>query len=79
MPEARINDEIVMLDVERGLYLNLNEVGSRIWQLIDGRAAIGDICKKLGAEYTVDAATCEREVIGLIERMRNADIVEIRG
>jgi hypothetical protein len=47
--------------------------------LIDGHAAIGDICKKLRTEYSVDAATCECQVIDLIERMRKADIVEIRG
>lgn len=37
------------------------------------------ICKALHAEYRVDAATCERQVIELLERMRKEGLIEVRG
>lgn len=42
--EAEVDQEIVALDVEKGVYYGLNPVGSRIWRLLINPIRIADIC-----------------------------------
>jgi hypothetical protein len=77
LPAAEIDNEVVMLDADQGLYFSLNTVGTRIWQMLERRMAVTDICTALRAEYSVDAETCESQVIALLEDMRGRGLVEV--
>ena len=49
-----VNDEIVLLDLYNEQYLGLNEVGARIWQLLEEGINLKGIYTKLLEEYDVD-------------------------
>lgn len=76
--EAEVDGELVALHVDKGVCYGLNKVGSRVWQLIETPAKIGDVCATLTHEFDVDAATCEREVLDLLEELRAEDLIEVR-
>lgn len=66
---ARIGDEIVMMSVEKGHYLGLSEVGSRIWELLETPTDTEAICQALEREFAVDPATCRREVAAFLTEL----------
>jgi hypothetical protein len=65
-----LDGKVVLLSVENGQYYNMNEVGSRVWELIEHPTPVGALVEQLLAEFEVDRATCEREVFAFLERLR---------
>ncbi len=59
---AKVGDELVMMSAEKGNYIGLSEVGSRIWDLIETPQDIDAVCAQLQAEYDVTAEACRAEV-----------------
>ena len=72
---AEVDHEVVALNIDRGTCYGLNPIGSRIWKIIEDPVTIADICSRLMAEYDVDAATCERQVLDLLEELRSEGLV----
>ncbi|HLP25747.1 MAG TPA: lasso peptide biosynthesis PqqD family chaperone [Acidobacteriota bacterium] len=65
-----LDGKVVLLSVENGEYYNMNEVGSRIWALIERPTAVAALIEQLLVEFEVDRATCEREVFAFLEQLR---------
>jgi hypothetical protein len=73
-----LTGEVVILNLHNGEYYGLNEVGARIWSLIQEPRTVGDLCKVLLEEYTeIEPVQCESEVVALLEEMAQANLVEI--
>lgn len=53
----------------------LNEVGSRIWQLIDERLTVAQIAACVSAEYDVSEAEAERDVNELLVSLEAAGLI----
>ncbi len=67
---ARIIDgEAVIVLPQSGQVTVLNEVGSRIWELIDGTRSVGEITEIIVAEYDVTAEQAERDVAEFIQEL----------
>ena len=55
----------------------MNEVGSRIWELIDGNTSIVNIIETLTNEYEVDEETCENTVMEFLGRLKDAELIKV--
>lgn len=55
---GEMGNETVMMDMDTGDYLGLNEVGTSIWKLIEQPITFEALCAQLMTEYDVDAETC---------------------
>lgn len=67
-----VDDETVLLDLASGIYFGIDGVGQRIWEtIVDGRG-LDDAVAAIVAEYEVDAAQAEADVLAfaseLVER-----------
>ena len=51
---AQLEKSIVLLNLESGEYIQLNESGKEIWDLLDDLTSIQDLIKKLEQVYPVD-------------------------
>ena len=71
----RIGDEIVILDLDSGTYFGLDPVGSRLWELLSGGAAIGEAIAAMHAEYDVDRETLERDLNALVDDLKNRKLL----
>ena len=69
--------EVVILDLTSGTYYGLDTLGAQVWSLIEQPASIAAIRDAIVAEYDVDAATCERDVLGFLEQMQAVGLVQI--
>jgi len=64
-----LGDEMVMMDLESGNYIGLNEVGKDIWLHITGETTVSELIAKLVEEYEVTAEECEKDVMEYLEGM----------
>lgn len=64
-----VDDELVMMDMERGVYFGLDAVGADIWNRLAAPLAVADLCEQLMREYDVDRATCEADVLAVLNEM----------
>ncbi|MEJ0043363.1 MAG: PqqD family protein [Rhizomicrobium sp.] len=54
---AEVRDELVMMSVDTGKYIGLNEVGARIWQLLETPQSREALCAQLVREFDVSASS----------------------
>jgi Coenzyme PQQ synthesis protein D (PqqD) len=73
--EAEIDDEILALSIEQGTCYGMNQVGSRIWNLLSKPIRICDLCAALLGAYRVDPDVCERQVLDLLEELRAEGLI----
>ena len=75
--DADLDGEKVMMNLDKGQYFMMNEVGSRIWELIEGNTPIVNIIEALTNEYDVDEETCESTVMEFLGRLKDADLIKV--
>lgn len=75
---TRVDDDLVLLSVEQGMYYGTQVVGRRIWTLIEEEISVSSLCEQLLEEFSVDRATCEREVLHFIEQLEKEGLVTVR-
>jgi hypothetical protein len=73
--QAEIDGEVVTMSIEHGTCYGLNQVGSRIWNLLEKPTRIGVLCETLLSEYRVDPDVCERQVLDLLEELRTEGLI----
>jgi hypothetical protein len=69
--------EGVVLDLKGGTYFGLDEVGTRIWQLIEERGRLRDVFDALLAEFDVQPATLEHDLLSLVDELTARGLVSI--
>jgi hypothetical protein len=73
--EAEIDDEILTLNVDRGICYGLNRVGSSIWKLLAEPIRVRDLCTTLLGTYRVDPDDCEQQVLELLEELCSEGLI----
>lgn len=65
--EQTLNGEMVVLDAEGKMVRALNGTGARVWQLLDGRRTVHDICVAIADEFDAGPEVVRADVIAFIE------------
>jgi len=73
-----VGEEAVILGAQAGQYFGLSEVGARIWALLQTAQPVTELCAQICAEYDVQADTCERDVIALLEELHAKGLIDVR-
>jgi hypothetical protein len=68
--------EAVILDLKNGVYYGLDEVGARIWSLVQQPRRVQDILETLLGEYEVDSERCEFDLLSLLGELKTRGLVE---
>jgi hypothetical protein len=72
---ARLDGEAVLLNVETGIYFGLDEVGTRIWELLAQGADERKVLGQLLQEYDVEEAQLSADISGFIAHLAAAGLV----
>jgi hypothetical protein len=76
----RVENELVLLNLDTSDYFTLNEIGGIIWERLGEGATIEDIQDKICQEYEVTAAQANKDITTLIAKLRKANLLlEIGG
>jgi len=72
-----IDNEKVMMSIEKGQYFGLEPVGSRIWEMIETPVKVSALIDALLVHYDVDRQTCEQDVLIFLQELHAAGIVQV--
>ena len=75
--DTDLDGEKVMMNLDKGEYFMMNEVGSRRWEIISEPINVRRIIDTLCSEYEVDEETCKDTVVEFLGRLNNADLISI--
>jgi hypothetical protein len=78
MLQSEVDGDVVALNIDRGMCYGLNNIGSRIWRLLEQWTTLGSICSTLTREYDVDPQTCEAEVRRLLNELAEERLIEVQ-
>jgi coenzyme PQQ synthesis protein D (PqqD) len=73
-----LSGEAAILNLKSGTYYGLNVLGGRIWTLIREPQVVQSVLDRLLAEYDVEAGRCERDLITLLQELREEGLVEVK-
>ena len=72
-----IDNEKVMMSIEKGQYFGLEPIGSRIWEMIETPAKVSVIIDKLLTQFDVDRETCEHDLLAFLGELDEAGIIQV--
>ena len=75
--DTGLDDETVMMDIDRGRYYGLNNTGTRIWPLLAEPIAVGDLVEQLAKEFAVPLEQCEEEVGGFLRGLQGRGLLQV--
>lgn len=71
-----IDGETVMMSIQNGKYYGLDDIGSRIWELMENPIKVSDLVDTLLARYEVDRESCERDVLKFLNELGDDKILQ---
>jgi hypothetical protein len=66
---AQVGEELVMMSVDSGVYIGLNDVGARVWDLIETPRDMGELCSTLSEEFDTTPDVCRPEVEAFLAQL----------
>ena len=73
-----LGKECVLLNLKSEIYYGLDEIGTRMWQLLTTAASIEDAYTELLAEFDVDTALLRQNLAELLEQLADRGLLQIR-
>lgn len=72
-----VGEEVVMMNMDKGMYYALDEIASEIWKLIAEPISIADLCTALLKEFDVSPEDCERDTLAYLEQLQERELLSI--
>lgn len=72
-----LNNEAVILGMEKEEYYSLNAVGARVWSLIEEPRTVRQLLTELLRLYNVESGKCEQDLVALLSRLVDEGLIEI--
>jgi len=73
----KIDDLFYVMHPDTSELHNFNDVGTRIWELIDGERSVEDIVGVVTEEYEVDEATARTDVLEFLAALQEKDLIRV--
>jgi hypothetical protein len=77
MVTSNLDGEIVMMSVENGEYYGLDEIGTRIWQLMEHPIVIENLISCLTEEFEVELEECEEDTLEFLEDLYSRNLINL--
>jgi len=71
-----VDGELVLLDLESGVYFGLDPVGARIFSLMADGKTMSEVHETLLSEFEVTSDVLERDIMDLVGELERCKLVE---
>lgn len=72
-----LGDEIVMMDLDSGNYLNINPIGSKIWKILETPIKVKDLLQVLLNRFDVSEEQCREELFLFLHQLKSQGLITI--
>lgn len=73
-----VSGEVVLLNLQSGVYYGLDPIGSRMWQLLMEQRALDDVCAVMVEEYDVSVDVLRADLARLVDELSSKGLVTVR-
>jgi hypothetical protein len=74
----QMDGEIVMMSIDNGEYYGLDEVGSRIWELMEQPVSLGELINSLVTEFEVSRDECFQDTMEFLDDLFAKDLLLVK-
>ena len=75
--ESKIDDEIVLLNLDNDDYYSMDSIGSDIWKELADKVSVNSIVKILLQKYDVNRETCTKHTLNFLNSLYEKQIISI--
>ncbi len=72
-----LGEEVVLLEVESGQYYGLNEVGSRMWSLLQHGQSVSEVLSTLHEEYEASEQQLSADLKQFLNQLQSKGLIEV--
>ncbi len=72
---TELDDEMVVMDDEKGAFFGLNSTAKLIYGLLDSPRTLGELIDLLTAQYAVSAEQCQQDITPFLEMMLTSKLL----
>jgi hypothetical protein len=73
----QIEDTVFVMNPDTSELHSFNEVGRRVWELVDGSRTVATIVEVIIEEFEIDAQTAESDALEFLGELLNKDLVRV--
>ena len=73
-----LENEVVILHLQQGLYYGLNEVGAAVWNAVQQPQTVEVLRGLILENFEVSPEQCQRDLMELLQDMAKAGLIEVR-
>ena len=75
----KVGDEMVVLNLESGIYYGLDAVGSRVWELLLEHGRLQVVFETMAAEYEVTPEVLQQDLLHLVQELQARGLIQVVG
>jgi len=79
VPWRIIEGEAILVKVDSGEVIHLNEVAAEIWRIIDGKRKTSEIIDHIQKDFDVDREQAEKDTLEFIKSLSDINLVTEKG
>jgi hypothetical protein len=77
LPSANVDREIVFLNGSMDSYVALDEIGRRIWELLESPRRVSELVAELGAQFDGPQGVIEVDVVTFLRELEHEGMVRV--
>lgn len=75
---CELEGEVIILNLPDGQYYGLNEVGARIWALLQEPQTLNQLRDVLLDEFDIEPELCSMELKGIVRELADSGLVNVK-
>ena len=74
---SELTDETVMMNVEKGSYYGLDDIETKLWQIVETPTSVSALCDSLLSNYDISREQGEADVLTFVNELHAEGIIEV--
>jgi Coenzyme PQQ synthesis protein D (PqqD) len=76
---APVDKEIVILSLASNHYVGLDDIGRRVWELLEAPRRMDELCQQLAGEFDATAEQIAADVLPFLVQLESEGLVHVAG
>ena len=72
---APIDQEVVIFNLAKNSYVNLDEIGRRIWELRDTPQRVDELCQQLSEEFDAASEQITADLLPFLDELQAENLI----
>lgn len=74
---ANLDGEVAILDLEKGLYFGLQDVGAHVWEALQKPRSVDELCATVLAHFDVEPEVCRADLMKFLASLHEIGMIEV--